>query len=515
MSVADIYDKFWSRLQLGRDTYEYFTYCGNIPMMPIPSSPNYENVQGNLVIYIQGESRSRLEDLKGDYVFSRPSRNTLDISVRKMDRKVNYSFRTDPAHYRALGYIESMFREALTTRHMTLEEVMLDIDWTKATGVAWTNAGFKHKSDVLRSGMVKAVLDESTVLKVKPVWKAVGKEEFRTRRDYVDLAKQRTFIIEPFELLFHRKRLFGLQNERMKCVGWSAYGINPYEGGVWGMARRLTKNKHFFMLDGKLWDRIFALLNEVYEMRTKYIPDDPFIKWVVENGICSYVILPNGDIVFKTWGNNSGSGCTTGDNILGMCVCVAHVFFYLGITESQLDQVVMYAFGDDVLGSHSFDFTDQEMEAAFKHVFGLYGVELDPFVSGDNLEDFSFLGFSFKKLGDYWIPKYPLERLAYSFLYEPNSVKVEAEISKMCSLMLMSAGNGEDYYNLFRSSLCDVLLNCDCPTAIQLRHDHFRSVPVYNSVINWYLGLEGVDTYFSKFLQVSSFCEGGWKEQKE
>lgn len=513
--MKDIYDAFWSKCRPGVNTYEYLEYCGNIPQAPIPTVFRPPPLYGDLVKYISKGPFDFLVEKQGDYVYSWPTVKTLDVSVRKMDRKVNYSFRQDPNHYRALTFVDNMYRDAFTTRHMTLDEVCSDLDWSKATGAAWTMAGFRKKADILRAGMVEAVMDPS-VVNIKPVWKAVGKEEYRLRSDYYDQLKQRTFIVEPFELLFHRKRIFGVQNERMKNVGWSAYGVNPYSGGVQTIATRLLKHKRFFMLDGKLWDRVFALLAEVYDIKCKYIPDDPFLQWVVKNGVCSYVILPNGDIVFKTWGNNSGSGCTTVDNITGMSIILSHAFFYLGMTVKELEKVECFLFGDDVLGSHSLPdtITDEAIEKAFRYVFGLYGVELDPFLSSSDLTQFSFLGFTFRQHNGQWIPCYPLDKLAYSALHEPTYVSPNAEISKLASLMLMSAGNGEIVFNQFRQALCDVVLNVDCESAFILRKNSFASVPTYHQVIDWYLGLESINVDLV-FCHVAYPLYGGVEEQKE
>lgn len=513
--IVKIYDDFWGRLRHDKpNTFEFLSYLGYIPLMPIPLYPRAEPSFGSLVTYLSEFHLNYFQSVKGDYVYSWPTQKTLDVSVRKMDRKVATQFRSDVNHYRALQFVEDMFKECLNTRHMTIEEVVKDINWTKAAGPALAMSGYKKKSDVLSSGYLSSLLDES-VMRVKPVWKAVGKEEYRTREDYFQNFKQRTFIIEPLELLIHRKRLFGIQNERMKMVGWSAYGLNPYEGGVSQLARKLKRHHRFFMLDGKLWDRIFAILREVYDIKIKGIPYDPFLEWVVDNGIESTIILPDGSVVSKSWGNNSGSGCTTVDNVLGMAVMIAHSFFHLGCSTSTVSDIVCNLFGDDVIGSHSLpdSITDEMIEQAFRDVFGMYGVELDPFLSSNDLTQFSFLGFTFEPYGDSWIPKYDLPRLAYSFLYEPVAVRAEAELSKLASLMLMSAGNGEEVFNQFREALCDVVLNVDCKDALLLRENNFSNIPNYLQVIDWYLGLECVSESFYKFLEFTDgsvlFMEDG------
>jgi hypothetical protein len=267
------------------------------------------------------------------------------------------------------------------------------------------------------------------------------------------------------------------------------------------------------MLDGVKWDRIFAMMSYVYKIRVVCIPPDPHLNWVVKNSINSYVLLPNGDVVYKTWGNNSGSGTTTGDNILGMTYCVSHSFYELGCTTQQINEFVVYLFGDDVMLSHNIpeDISDDQIEDAFRRTFSLYGVELDPFVSGRDLSQFTFLGFSFAKFEDYWVPKYPVSRLAFAFLHEHDASKPIAEISKMCSLMLMSAGNGPDIFNMFRDALLEVVINVDIAITKLLRCNNFAAVPTFTQVVDWYCGLEGQGVVH--FLHTLDDFIGGDEEQ--
>jgi hypothetical protein len=503
----------WERIHPGLDTYEFLDYIGRFPVQPLPIQARYEPMDGKYISFIEPNVLARLQGLSGDYVYSRSDYKHNDASVRKMDRAPCYDFEKCPNFYLAFAYVSDMFRECLKVRHMTPQEVLETSELDKAAGFFFSQKGFKKKADVVRAGYMSRMFDPQ-LTSFRPLWKAVGKEEYRLREHYLLQDKQRTFIVEPFELYFHHKRIFGNQNEAIKGVGWSAYGLNPYEGGVNRMAKRLLRNPRFIMLDGKLWDRVFAIMSYIYKMRAEGVDFDSFMEWVIANNICSFVLLPNGDVIFKTWGNNSGSATTTGDNILGMALCVAHSFLNLGLLPQQLDHIVAYLFGDDVMLSHNLPLSvsDEQIEKVFRDTFLMYGVEMDPFVSGSNLSDFTFLGFTFEKMDDHWVPKYPLDRLAFSFLHQHDKCSPEAEISKMSSLMLMSAGNGEEYFSLFRTAFMDVILNVDVAITKQLRLNNFAAVPSFADVVNWYCGLEG-SCVVSNFLHTVTVLEGGDEAQ--
>lgn len=67
-----------------------------------------------------------------------------------------------------------------------------------------------------------------------------------------------------------------------------------------------------------------------------------------------------------------------------------------------------------------------------------------------------------------------------------------AEYSKMCSLMMMAAGNGEEVFEFFRRAVTTVVMSVDHPEFVKLRNtDLHNTIPKYSDVINWYLGVEG------------------------
>lgn len=418
-----------------------------------------------------------------------------------MDRPVTREYLKCPLYKEAVEIVLEEFREALEQPPMTLDGALRSMDLTKASGYVLRQSGYKKKYQAVMTGVVfqflsKGILDEI------PLWLACGKErEFLYRSDYIGDKKQRTFIVEPFELLLHHKIIYGNQSEGMKGHWWSAYGLNPYQGGVNNMARKLLRYRRFTMFDVVRYDRLFPHMRDVFYIRNECVADSPFKEWVTNNCCDSMVVLPNGDVIFKTWGNNSGSGTTTGDNIIGMAICLVHAFLRLGCDHEQISEMVWaYLFGDDVVLADSLDCSDEELKEVLISTFALYGFKFDPLIISNKLEDMEFLGFKFVKMGDFWVPKYDLGVLCFGFTHNHDTVDKLSEISKFGSLMLMSAGHGEEVYNKFRVELLKVLVNFDHVKINGLKHNNFAGVPTFEETLNWYVGYESNNSSSFHFL---------------
>lgn len=465
-----------------------------MPVQPQPVSARCELVANDIFANTGSDFQNFCKENSGDYVVSNSTESHLSASIRKVDAPVNYSFRDDKENLvNALCFVGDMFDECFRAPNMLPYEVLEETELKTSSGVIMAQRGLPKKGDCIRADLHNLEFPDPN-LDDPVLWKVSGKVEPRTRHDYVILGKQRTFIIEPFEHLWHTKIEYGNQNKALKNKGFSAYGFNPYEGGVNRLALDLVKHKRFWMLDGKGWDRLLPHMREVYALRNKYKINTALLRWVYGNLMNSYLVCPNGDVIFKTWGNNSGSGNTTGDNILAMAITICHVFYYLGYTTEEIKSNLFVAiFGDDVVASDSFSCSDEKLKEAFDHVFtGLYGIVLDPFVIVKDITQLTFLGFTFCKFHDWYIPAYPLDKLCASAMGNVKSMNESAELGKLTSLMLMSAGHGRAVFDFFRSAVVQVIEKSDSEECTRLRSfDLDKVIPSYYTTLAWYIGWEG------------------------
>jgi len=500
-------EKVFSTLQEGYNSYKCFEYCGRFTVKPIKDDFNYEMPKGFASKYVSTHNSELLEKWADDMVITKSTFETLDISVRKMDNFPLYDFTDDSEYLKACTILKDRYLEGLLCPILTLDETIVSIDRTKACGFIENQCGYRSKGDWIDAGYISEMWHDD-VLKEIPLWKVAGKIESENRVTYLEDHKQRTFIIEPIGLYFHHKRIYGAQSIAMRGCFWSAYGFNPYEGGVNKLANRLMKHRRFWMWDAVRWDRKAAWMRAVYTLKNMCLPEDKFKEWVTEHNVNSHLVLPNGDLIYKTWGNNSGSGSTTVDNILGMSLIIIHALLRLSKGDPNIvDLVEAACFGDDVVGSDSINCSDEEFEKVFRETFNMYGHELDPFIVTRDIERLEFLGFRFKNLGGWYGPLYNLGTLAKSFLYSVEKISRDGEISKMLSLLMMSAGHGLEIYTVFRDALNEVITKSETDLAKRLAR---FGVPTHDEALEFYRGgFEGLNVDMSNILCDLSFLHGG------
>jgi len=504
-----MYNVVMSTLRESDSTYDAFVLLGRFVLgATYEHSPNVECEVGKLAKTYIVDNYDKIKSWRGDFVVSKSTKELLDISVRKMDVKPEYRFRSNVMYKKILYWLDHYWRDALKQSHMSPTEVLNSIDMDKAAGFVLRQNGIKKKGEYFFKGGLTQIVDKA-IMNEKMLWYAVGKLEKKRRAKYIIEKSLRTFIVQPSAGVYHHKRIYGKQGMAMKGFWWSAYGMNPFEGGVARLAAELNKFKYKFMWDAIRWDRIAEWMNEIYDLRDKYVNDDDFRAWVRENVINSFVVLPNGDLIYKRWGNNSGSAQTTPDNILGMSYIMLAIFAAIVNGDDYMMEHIndfMFAkmFGDDVVGSFTVSgvTADSFMEQAIE-TFQEFNIKLDPILVSENLEDMSFLGFDFKNDETYgWVPKFNLEVLANSFLFNVESIEPEGEISKLVTIMLMSAGNGEKIFNTFRDATLEVLLNFQCKMGSDImRH----GLPNYEETMSWYCGYEGSQSTFFNFFSEQYF----------
>jgi hypothetical protein len=208
----------------------------------------------------------------------------------------------------------------------------------------------------------------------------------------------------------------------------------------------------------------------------------------------------DGNVLRKTYGNASGSGTTTRDNIFGHIVIFAAGLFSAYLEKHGtpppfslvFDQIV-FLYGDDNVFSLDDEFS-LLCDADFlgKHL-ARYGLKLKFFFGGldADLQTLSFLGASFIEVNGLWYPKYDITRLATTMIYEQGRMTLAQHLSKAFTLMMMSRPSAEfsifyrAYSNLVNSEI--VQNNLDDPT---VKAYAFIGVPEIHLIDAFYCGQE-------------------------
>lgn len=483
-------------------------------VQPLPMiRPSRQRWDDHLVVSAPQEALACLEKYVGPFFAKMGSRSSVELSISKMDKapvtryKELYYWRT------AKKVVDSFVDRAFSGLGISsVEEVVSSMTLTASAGAVFSLAGMKTKGDALQNDkafdyIVSNPLDHDT-----PIWKVVPKVEWG-HSDDIDANKVRTFIVPPVDHVFWTKLCYDKQNEALKGFWWSAYGFNPYYGGVNRFVEDLSVHKHFFFYDVKGWDRLLPLLKMVHRRRTRNVPFGykQFAIWCSTHCHSSFLLLPDGTVVFKNWGNNSGSGTTTGDNILAhMYILFCALCEYYGDVQTAL-KCVARIFGDDNAMSLPYLMPGgpEHLKATFIRVYGEFGLELDPLVYTQNIEDVEFLGFKPKKVAGGFVPMYNIGRIVSAFRYTIGKHTTQAAFSKAWSLTIMASPGPEECFDamcLVLSNICYRFRNSS-DTVVQSFISY--GVPKRHECLAFMLGHEGAPRWMEGFkiydLQNESF----------
>jgi hypothetical protein len=402
-----------------------------------------------------------------------------------------------------------LFADCQATRHVEMTTN------TSAT-FPFQVMGFRYKADVLQqpefwTDYVYGYRDHLAI------WRVCSKEEFLSML-LITNGKIRTFIIPPLHLLYWQKVLFSEMSEVIKSMRYDgvAYGIVFSGGGFDNLMKRFEGCAQIYCDDVEGWDRLLPLLPLVYELkkhvleRNMKIAFEPYrdvCDWTIENTVNSTILLPNGDLIQKAWGNNSGSGQTTEDN------CLAHDLiktFMALVMERELKVDMDYVlYSDDAIdgispGSEKFMPLKHKLYSQF-----YMGLKAGASVVTTSPHGAQFLGATAVRIDHHgqqvYVPAYDSDRIFSALVMELKRHQKDEQLTKLYSLMILS-WNDVELFNHIRDFLVwFVSRNTNIGFARTLLK---LGIPTRKSVIKFWLGVEQSGTG-------SFFYGSGWREVDE
>lgn len=396
-------------------------------------------------------------DVEPKFAGVNPDAINVMTALMKYDTPPVWEFRNDPLWATAVQVVTKNLQTALVQPTITYEDALELVDETKAPGFPWNVIGIRSKGAAMRHEEFEERVKNGREI---PIYKTSPKHEWKEISDIMN-HKIRTFIIEPVDSMVQKKILYHNQNEALKNYWWSQYGMSPFNGGFDRMATTLLKGYGIESGDVVGFDRRFPVMREVYEMRNAGIrnagatEDEMNMaehqKFAMEN---VHVLFPDGTIVVLKWSNPSGSNNTTSDNIIGGMLM--HTFKYLvAVRDLQSSDTSVkvpwkwfteknaFMFGDDYIAAVpvemklTLDFT--WVQDFWKYYFNY---EIRDFQAGraseEELSKHKFLGGTFTKFRDSWIPSFNEDRLRDSFCWNIDSMETSALINKLYSLIVLS-----------------------------------------------------------------------------
>lgn len=405
-----------------------------------------------------------------EYAVIQPLVSTVEKTVLKWESRPPFTIEEEIPHFKAgFNHFRTHYGPLMRNCIASDEQVAAWIDPSTSPGFPGITYGLRNKGDTMRDKGYQKFRQEFNFCDPAFHW-------VKDKREVLPMAKIlenecRLFVI-PELLLLEKQLKFGkLVSLALKEFGWSAYGFNPYSGGANKLAHRLLSKPYRFYYDISGWDKFLTLLKKIYAVQHEYIglenmseQDKREFIWMVENTVEMFCVLYDGSVYLKKYGNGSGSGTTTRDNIFAHVIIMATMLYSAYYDKfgrypspSHVEEQIINLFGDDSVCAVDNDF-DHITEEFARKIFALFGMKLKFFFGGHDypIEKMEFLGFSFKEIrpGQY-VPLYNEKRLAAGLIYEGvNSNTREAIISKTFVLTFMSYPC--EHHSFFRNYSCDL-----------------------------------------------------------
>ncbi|UTE10634.1 polyprotein [Potyvirus thevetiae] len=281
------------------------------------------------------------------------------------------------------------------------------------------------------------------------VWNGSLKAELRPL-EKVQMNKTRTFTAAPIDTLLGAKvcvddfnKLFYSLN--LECP-WSV-GMTKFYGGWDSMLKRLPEGWLYCDADGSQFDSSLTpyLLNNVLQLRLACMEDwiigRTMLKNLYTELVYTPIATPDGTVIKKFKGNNSGQPSTVVDNTIMVLFAVRYSLMKSGINPCDFDKFCrFFANGDDlILAIHP---SKVNILNEFQEYFRQLGLNYDFSSRTYNKKDLWFMSHQAIEKDGILIPKLEQERIV-SILEWDRSDEPVHRLEAIVAAMIESWGYTE------------------------------------------------------------------------
>nr|AFU35736.1 polyprotein [Onion yellow dwarf virus] len=281
------------------------------------------------------------------------------------------------------------------------------------------------------------------------IWNGSLKAEIRSV-EKIALNKTRSFTAAPIETLLGGKVCVDDFNNKFYSCNLSipsTVGITKFYRGWHNMLSALPENWVYCDADGSRFDSSLTpyLLNAVLAIRLEFMEDWDIGRQMLSNLyteiIYTAIATPDGSVVKKFKGNNSGQPSTVVDNTLMVMLSVQYALRKCGIALNDQDEVIKYfCNGDDLLIAVHPD--HEGILDHFKQYFQELGLDYDFSNRSRSKEDVYFMSHRGLLRDGVYIPKLDMERIV-SILEWDRADKPEHRMEAICAAMIEAWGYPE------------------------------------------------------------------------
>lgn len=432
--------------------------------------------------------------------------------ISTLDREAICPDFNDPILVHTMNIMRSHLAPVLST------SVTPDRDYvyhpSTSPGIMFKRNKIKTKQQALESELFKrTVLSTSHV----PLSGFNDKLEFLPEEDLAN-NKLRGTAGTGIDLLAKQKLFFDAQNENIvkNCDNsWIKYGFTKQYGGFHRLLSRFEPFTAKMMSDVSKWDKsIFLLL--VYMLRIEFLnfpePLTELLIYTVFFSIFNVLVLPDGRVVLRKTGNNSGQNSTASDNSIMHMIIGVYLFVYIYFkkfgeflsAKKLFENVDMALYSDDKLGAFMHEFFDINVDEYIKfetEVYGKFGLVVKPrsfkitIGKGPLDPNFEFLGSlaHFDEFYQRYLPVPRYGKICSSILYEPIHKLDGFETFMRAHTLTLTSAPNEKIFTVLKQ-YCEFLFNkfkrdrtkiLDALHTLKLNH-----VLTYEEFAGLYLGHE-------------------------
>nr|AUM57521.1 polyprotein [Pokeweed mosaic virus] len=274
------------------------------------------------------------------------------------------------------------------------------------------------------------------------IWNGSLKAELRPD-EKVSQNKTRTFTAAPLDTLLGGKVCVDDFNNQfyslnLKCP-WSV-GMTKFYGGWNSLMTQLPDGWLYCDADGSQFDSSLSpyLINAVLNLRLSFMEDwelgERMLKNLYTEIVYTPIATPDGTIVKKFKGNNSGQPSTVVDNTLMVILAMYYSFEIHDLSEHDC---VFFVNGDDLLIAIKPE--KEKFLDGLSETFKTLGLKYDFSSRTRNREDLWFMSHRAIKREGIYIPKLEPERIV-SILEWDRSSEPTHRLEAICAAMIESWG---------------------------------------------------------------------------
>ncbi|QVN46485.1 polyprotein [Polygonatum kingianum virus 5] len=317
----------------------------------------------DMYLQLHDEEREYFKPMMGEYQKSRLNREAYIKDIMKYSSPITVGEVNTDIFEAALEATKDLLRQRGFKQCVYVtdsDEIFAALNMKAAVGALYSGKKRDYFKDYT-DGQKDCILRESCRRLYEGklgVWNGSLKAELRPKAK-VEANKTRTFTAAPLDTLLGGKTCVDDFNNQfyelnIKCP-WSV-GMTKFHGGWNELLTALPDGWLYCDADGSQFDSSLSpyLINAVLQLRLSFMESwdvgEQMLSNLYTEIIYTPISTPDGTIVKKFKGNNSGQPSTVVDNTLMVIMAVLYTLLSLGIEVEEIDNVCRYFVnGDDLL----------------------------------------------------------------------------------------------------------------------------------------------------------------------